>query len=88
MESSYREIFIKQYKKCHSKKQYKRLCKQMIKQFDVIDAIDNNLWRIFSDTMGEDVYPKAVAMAIQMYILEKQGMSCDILSYEWTDQEH
>lgn len=73
MQESYNELFTRKLKKCTSKKDYKRLCKEMIRQLTLIDKIDENLWKIFASTVGEDVYPKALAMAIQMYVLEQQG---------------
>lgn len=82
MQESYNEMFTRKYRKCHSKKDYKKLCKEMIRQLTLIDKIDENLWKIFASTCGEDVYPKALAAAIQMYLLEQQGISCDILTYE------
>ena len=82
MQESYNEMFTQKYKKCQSKKDYKKLCKEMIRQLTLIDKIDANLLRIFAATMGEDVYPKALAMAIQMYLIEQQGISCDLLTYE------
>lgn len=78
---SYFETFSRKYKKCKSKKDYKKLCREMIYLFDAIDCIDNNQWKIFSSLIGEDEYVKGVALAIKMYILEKQGISCDIVSY-------
>ena len=86
METSYKEIFAKKLKACKSKKDYKRLCKEMIIQFDAIDHIDRNQWRLFSEILGEDVYARIISLAIKMYILEKQGIPCDILSIENYDK--
>ena len=82
MTGSYYEIFASKMKKCKSKKDYKKLCKEMLYQFDAVDHIDENMWKIFSSTIGEDVYTDAMSAAIKMYILEKQGIICDILSIE------
>ena len=82
MINSYREIFEKKFKKCKSKKDYKRLCKQMLFQFGAIDGVDENQWKILSQIMGEDACAKVLALAIKMYALEQQGISCDILSVE------
>jgi hypothetical protein len=71
---SYCDIFSDKMKKCKSKKDYKRLCKEMIVQFDAIDHVDENKWQIFSSMIGEDNYLKGQAMAVKMYILEKQGI--------------
>ena len=79
---SYREIFSSKMKKCKSKKDYKRLCKEMIYQFDVIDKIDENQCRILSTMIGSDNYTKALAMAIKMYLLEQQGQEVDVVSFE------
>lgn len=82
MSNSYREIYEKKLKKCKSKKDYKRLCKQMLFQFDAIDGVDENQWRILSQIMGEDACAQVLALAIKMYTLEQQGISCDLLSIE------
>ena len=82
METSYREIFEKKLKKCKSKKDYKRLCKQMIFQLGVIDKIDENEWKLLTPMIGEDTYAKVLALSLKMYLLECQGISCDILSVE------
>ena len=79
---TYHDIFAKKLKKCKSKKDYKRLCKEMIIQYDVIDKIDENQCRIFSTMIGSDNYLKGLAMAIKMYILQKQGQDFDIVSFE------
>ena len=81
-EQSYKEIFTKKYKNCKSKKDYKKLCKDMIFQFDVIDKVDENQWKIFSTLFGEDNYSQGLALALKMYLLEQQGISCDILTIE------
>ena len=76
---TYHDIFQAKLKKCKSKKDYKRLCKQMVFQLDVIDKIDENQRRIISSIVGSDNYTQIMAMAIKMFILEQQGMSVDIL---------
>lgn len=86
METSYKEIFEKKLKDCKSKKDYKKLCKQMLLQFDTIDHIDQNQWRLFSEILGEDLYSQIIALSIKMYILEQQGIPCDILSIENYDR--
>lgn len=80
MEQSYHDIFAKKYKKCKSKKDYKKLCQEMIFQYDVIDKVDENQCKIFSSIIGQDAYLEGIALAIKMYILEQQGVSCDIIS--------
>jgi hypothetical protein len=80
METSYRDIFVKKMKSCKSKKDYKKLCKEMIFQYGVIDKIDANQWKLLSEIMGEDTYAQVVALSIKMYLLEQQGVGCDILS--------
>lgn len=79
---SYEELFSKKFKKCKSKKDYKKLCREMLMQFDAIDHIDANQCKIFSTILGTDTYAEGMALAIKMYILEQQGISCDILSIE------
>lgn len=79
-EQTYYEIFAEKFSKCESKKDYKKLCKMMLKQFDVIDRVDANQWRIFSSLIGSDMYSYGIAMAIKMYILEQQGIPVDIVS--------
>lgn len=78
---SYYETFSEKYKKCKSKKDYKKLCKEMIHLYGVIDEIDMNQWKVFSTILGDDAYTKGVALAIKMYLLEQQGISCDVISY-------
>lgn len=80
--SSYKEIFTKKYDKCKSKKDYKKLCKQMIYQMGAIDKIDENQWRLLSEILGEDTYAQILALSVKMYALEQQGISCNILSIE------
>ena len=79
---TYYDMYSQKYKKCKSKKDYKKLCKEMIFHYGVLDKIDANQWKIFSSLIGEDEYLKGVALAIKMYILESQGIECDIVSYE------
>ena len=68
-------------KKCKSKKDYKRLCKEMIFQYEVIDKVDENQWKIFSSLIGSENYYKGIALAIKMYLLEQEGIDFDIISY-------
>ena len=79
---SYHDIFATKLKKCKSKKDYKKLCKEMIVQFDAIDHIDKNQCRILSSMVGTDNYLKAMALAIKMFLLEKQGIPFDVISFE------
>ena len=79
---SYHDIFSNKLKKCKSKKDYKKLCKEMVFQFGVIDKIDANQGRILSSLVGTDKYLKVITLAIKMYLLEKQGLPCDIISFE------
>jgi hypothetical protein len=53
----------------------------MINLYDAIDHIDANQWKIFTSVMSEEEYLEGIALAIKMYILEQQGMSCDVISY-------
>ena len=80
--SSYHDTFSVKYKKCKNKKDYKRLCKEMIFQLGVIDALDDNQWKIMSATLGEDAYSQIQAAAIRMYLLDQQGIPYDILTIE------
>lgn len=84
---SYRDIFARKMKQCKSKKDYKKLCKEMIFQFGVIDKIDENQYKVFSSLIGSDNYLRGMASAIKMYLLEKQGVSFDIISQEDTFQD-
>ena len=77
---SYYETFSRKYRKCKSKKDYKKLCREMINLYGVIDQVDENQWKIFSSVLGEEKYVEGLALAIKMYILEQQGISCDIVS--------
>lgn len=79
---SYYDLYSRKFKKCKSKKDYKRLCKEMINLYSAIDHIDQNQWRIFSSIMGEEEYLSAIALSIKMYILESQGLSCNVVTYE------
>ena len=78
---TYHETFSRKYRKCKSKKDYKKLCREMINLYGVIDQVDENQWKIFSSVLGEEKYIEGLALAVKMYILEKQGISCDIVSY-------
>jgi len=78
----YQELFTAKYKKCKSKKDYKRLCKEMLCQFEAIDGVERKQWLIFSSMIGEDAYTSAMALAIKMYLLEKQGCNVEVLTYE------
>ena len=77
---SYHDIFSKKLKKCKSKKDYKRLCKDMIFQFDAIDHVDENKYKIFSSLIGQDNYVKGQMLAVKMYFLDQQGIPYDVLS--------
>lgn len=77
---SYQDIFSAKLKKCKSKKDYKRLCKEMILQYKVIDEVDENQFRVFSSLIGADNYIKGQALAIKMYILDKEGIPYDVVS--------
>ena len=77
---TYQDIFTEKYKKCKSKKDYKKLCKAMIKQYEVIDQVDENQWQIFSNLIGPETYLKAVAMSIKMFVLQQHGIPCDVIS--------
>ena len=77
---TYQDIFTEKFKKCKSKKDYKKLCREMIKQYEVIDQVDENQWQIFSSLIGPETYLNAVAMSIRMYILQQQGIPCDVVS--------
>ncbi len=77
---SYQDIFSQKLKKCESKKDYKKLCKEMICQFEVIDKIEENQWEIFSSMIGPDAYIEAQSLAIKMYILEQQGVDCSVIT--------
>ena len=77
---SYQDIFSEKIKKCKSKKDYKKLCKEMIRQFEVIDQVEENQYIVFSSMIGSDAYLEAMALAIKMYVLEQQGISCDVIS--------
>lgn len=79
---SYQDLFSNKLKKCKSKKDYKKLCKEMIHQFEVIDQVEQNQSLIFSSLIGTENYTKGMAMAIKMYLLEQQGIPCEILSIE------
>ena len=79
---SYKDIFYTKYKKCKSKKDYKKLCKEMIFQFDTIDKIDENQWKIFTTLLGTETYTECIAMAIKMYLLNQQGIATDVFSCE------
>ena len=80
--SSYHNTFSAKYKQCKNKKDYKKLCKEMIFQFGVIDKLDENQWKIMSATLGENTYSIIQATAIKMYLLEQQGIPCEILTIE------
>lgn len=84
---SYQELFYDKMQKCKSKKDYKRLCKEMIKQFEVIDCVEANQYKIFSSMVGSDNYIKGMSLAIKMYILQRQGVYMDIvdLSEDYND---
>jgi hypothetical protein len=79
---SYYSVFKAKAKKCNSKKDYKRLCKEMLLQFDAIDKVDEHQWQIFSSILGEDAYSQGKELAVKMYILDQYGIPYDILSVE------
>lgn len=79
---SYYSIFAKKYKRCKSKKDYRRLCKFMLKQFDVIDGVDAKQWELFSSLIGTDAYVRILTLSIKMYMLEQQGIPYDLISVE------
>lgn len=76
------EMFEHAYNKCKSKKDYKKLCKKMLKQFDVIDGVTNAQTKILTHMLGEDKYLSIVALSIKIYLLELQGIPYDIVSIE------
>lgn len=78
--SSYHDIFSAKLKECKSKKDYKKLCKEMIRQYELIDQIDENQCKIFSSMLGTDAYIKGVALAIKLCILERQGIAVDVVA--------
>ena len=80
--TSYYDIFSKKFKKCKSKKDYRKLCKFMLHQFSIIDSVDEKQFELFSQLIGTDTYFKVVALSIKMYMLEKQGIPYDIVSVE------
>lgn len=77
---SYYDIFSAKLKKCHSKKDYKHLCKEMIWQFDAIDHVDENKWKIFSSLIGQDTYLRGQMLAVKMYVLDQQGIPYDMVA--------
>ena len=79
---TYYDIFAEKFHQCESKKDYKKLCKMMLKQLDVIDKVDANQWKIFSSLVGSDIYSYGIAMAIKMFIMEQQGIPVDIVAVE------
>ena len=79
---TYYDIFAEKFNHCKSKKDYKKLCKMMLKQFDVIDKVDANQWKIFSSLVGSDLYSYGIAMAIKMFIMEQQGIPVDVVTIE------
>lgn len=78
----YQEIYRSRYKKCKSKKDYKKLCKDMLLQLDVIDRIDENQFKIISQMVGEEGCYEILALAIKMYVLDKQGIPYEMISVE------
>lgn len=80
--NTYKGIFSKKFKKCKSRKDYKKLCREMISQFDVIDHVDDNQYKIFTSMIGEEAYLGAIALSLKMLLLEEQGYSTDIITYE------
>ena len=83
--SSYTELFTDKLKNCKKKKDYKRLCKEMIVQFDAIDKIDYNQFKIFSSIIGSDNYSKVITMAVKLYLLQEHGYDIDGMTAEEID---
>lgn len=80
--NNFYEMFEHAYKKCKSKKDYKKLCKKMLKQFDVVDGVTDAQTRILTHMLGEDKYLSIIALSIKLYLLELQGIPYDIVSIE------
>lgn len=76
--SSLKEQYQRQFKSCESKKDYKRLCKKMIKQMDAIDFISTTLWDMLSEIIGDDNCSKLVSVAMQAYIARSKGYNVKI----------
>lgn len=74
---SYTDMFTKKLENCEKKKDYKKLCKEMITQFEVIDKIDITQFKLFSSIMGAENYIKVVTLAAKIYLLQEQG--CDLV---------
>lgn len=79
---SYYDMFNRKFNKCHSKKDYRKLCKAMLKQLEVIDGVDIKQQELFSQLLGTDVYLKILALSIKMYILDQQGIPYDTIMLE------
>ena len=74
------DYYLHDYKQCKSKKDYKKCCKSMLRQFEVIDGVDEQEWKLFSTLIGDDAYFQGKSLALRMYMLECQGISSDIIS--------
>ena len=79
---SYYSIFEDKYKKCKSKKDYRKLCKSMLRQFQVIDGVDEKQWQLFSSLIGTETYIKILSLSIKLYLLDQQGIRYDVITCE------
>lgn len=77
---SYHDIFAAKLAKCRRKKDYQQLCDDMLRQFEVIDAVDSLQWEVFSSMIGPDAYAEGLATAIKMYILKQKGIPYNLVS--------
>lgn len=77
--------FRRKYKSCKSKKDYKHLCKELLALCDAIDKIDENRWKIFAPMIGEEKYLQGLTLSVKMYLLEQNGVSCDVIHCEIDD---
>lgn len=76
------ELYDLKLSRCKSKKDYKRLCKKMIKHMEVTDGISEYTWGIMAKLIGEDNYAKVQALAISAYIAKARGYDVDIDSLD------
>jgi len=79
---SYYSIFEDKYKKCKSKKDYRKLCKFMLRQFKVIDGVDEKKWQLFSSLIGTEAYIKILSLSVKLYLLDQQGIRYDVITCE------
>ena len=77
---SYHDIFSARLSMCRRKRDYVQLCEDMVRQFEVIDDVDNNQWEVFSAMIGSEAYAEGLATAIKMYILKQKGIPYDLVS--------